>query len=118
MGRKAVFAVILVLAAVGGAVYFEFGRHQPEPVLARDGPVVAFRIDMEAPAGSEVLHAGWPTTKRLALEDPVRREVLAALHDPANFRGGSVRCFSPGMAFRVGTGASAVDALVCLDCDN
>lgn len=116
MRKKAMFAAGVALVA-GAVAYLVFDRRQAEPALARDGPVLAFRIDQSAPAGSEVLHGLWPVTNRISLQDPIRVEVLAALHDPANFRSGSSRCFSPGMAFRVGSGDNAVDALVCLECN-
>ena len=103
-----------VVAAIIFAV-----RRQAEPELARSGPVVAYQIDQDTDlANPEVLHARWPAVKRLSLADPVRADVLAALHDARNFRNGSVKCFTPGMGFRVGTGRDAVDALVCLKCDN
>jgi hypothetical protein len=118
--RRRVIGVIVAVAVAVVAVAILWKRSLTLPELGRSGPVVAFRIDEEASADQalEILHERWPAVQRVMLAEPVQSDVLGVLHDPGNLRKGSVRCFSPGMAFRVGSGRDAEDVLVCLKCDN
>ena len=118
MKRRAI--TIIVAFAVGVFAIAIMWYRSRAPQLSRSGPVVVFRIDEEASADQvvEILHERWPAVGHVTLADPAQAEVLGALHDEGNFRKGNVLCFSPGMALRVGSGRDAVDALVCLKCDN
>ena len=117
--RTVVILIVAVAIAIAGAVTL-LNRQLGSPELPAAGPVVAFRIDQEATAESaiEILHEGWPAVERILLAGATHADALAALHDAGDFRTGSVLCFDPGMAFRVGSGHDAIDALICLKCDN
>jgi hypothetical protein len=83
------------------------------------GPLVAHRLngnyESEVPSQQgELRSARILESKPLTDEQSTR--LRAILAGKASFGGEGMRCFTPGVGFTIGSGAEAVEVLVCLRC--
>ena len=84
------------------------------------GPVLAHRLNGDYDFRGLPSRPGYLRSTRILASSPLTDEqsarLRAALTAPDSFGGEGMRCFMPGMGFTVGSGAEAVEILVCLQC--
>jgi hypothetical protein len=110
--KRRIAAVVVVVAGLAFAMWLYFKRPRELTVSLIGRPVTAFRVDSAVPSSDYEEYV--VEQRELGAEAGAR--VAAVLGNPAHFVGHGARCFSPGLAFRFGSGEDAEHAVICLTC--
>lgn len=85
-----------------------------------DGSIVAFRLSRHYDFRGGVSQPGELRSARILesrpLSDEQSKQLRAILTGERSFGGEPMRCFFPGLGFRVGDEVGALEILVCLQC--
>lgn len=110
MKRGIAAAVVVAGLAFAAGVYFKRPREITVSLTGR--PVTAFRVDSAVPSSEYEKYV----VEQRELGAEAEGRVATVLGNGANFVGHGARCFSPGLAFRFGSGDDAEHAVICLTC--
>jgi hypothetical protein len=120
--KKSLIILSLILAIP--ILLFAFGNHsfQSAPYPLPNSPMIAYRItgqegDLRFFANDPNSIQGYAIIQRQMISDSqLQNDVINALNSRLVYGSDNIRCFEPGIAFRLGEGPNAIDVLICLTC--